>query len=103
MLTSFVSQAARTAIVTIGATAALFASTAASADTAIKPDVTTASIAVKPQRYCFGTVTTGTLITRSVCKTAAEWRAQGVEPSDYATHFRRASTGSRLVIADDAR
>ena len=103
MTTSFVSKAARTALLSIGAAVAVFAATGASAETIVKPDVTTASIAMKPQRYCFATVTTGTLIARNVCKTAAEWRQLGVEPNAYAKQFRRASTGSRLAIVDDAR
>ena len=103
MTTSFVSKAARTALLSIGAAVAVFTTTAASAETIVKPDVTTASVAAKPQRYCFGTVATGSLIAHNVCKTAAEWRRLGVEPNAYAKHFRRATTGSRVAIVDDAR
>ena len=103
MTTSFVSKAARTALLSIGAAVAVFAATGASAETIVKPEVTTASIAVKPQRYCFGTVTTGSRIVQQVCKTAADWRRLGVEPNDYARNFRRTTTGSRVAIVDDAR
>ncbi len=103
MAKSFVAQAARASILSIGAALTVFAATAASAETVVKPEVTTASIAAKPVRYCFGTVATGTLITRNVCRTGAEWRRLGVEPNDYASKFRRAATGSRLAIVDDAR
>lgn len=103
MTMSFVSKTARTAVLSIGAAVAVFATTAASADTIVRPDVTTASIAVKPQRYCFGTVATGSVITHNVCKTGPEWRRLGVEPNAFAKYFRRASTGSRVAIVDGAR
>ncbi|KQM67699.1 hypothetical protein ASE75_01905 [Sphingomonas sp. Leaf17] len=103
MAKSFVAQAARASILSIGAAVAVFAATGASAETVVKPEVATASIAAKPVRYCFQTTATGTYITGKSCKTGAEWRRLGVEPNDYASKFRRAVTGSRLAIVDDAR